>query len=95
MTSLMCGSLILVSLLIADRGAGSVWVYSEVKKLCLACVLLPEALAGILLGEIRGRRSWRQYLIGAGQVQEKTYSLSPIREADATFRSAMKRFWGR
>ena len=92
----MCGYLILVvSLLIAHCGAESLWVYFEVKKMCLACVLPSEyTLAGVLLGEIRGRWWRKQYLIGAGQAQEKTYSLSPIREAGATFRSAMKTFLG-
>lgn len=34
----MCGYLILVvSLLTADYGAESLWVYFEVKKVCLAC----------------------------------------------------------
>lgn len=95
MSSVMCGYLILVaSLLIAGCGAESLWVYFEVKKVCLACVLPPESLAGVLLGEIRGRQWRKQYLIGPGQAQEKTYSLSPIREAGATFRSAMKTFLG-
>jgi len=64
----MRGYLILViSSLTADCGAESLWVYCEVKKMCLGCVFPPESLAGVLLGKIRGRRWRKQYLLGAGQ----------------------------